>query len=87
MDHKKIRRQLLSSYFDTCAELRQTIIERGEFHKNGHRFDCKDDPCQADPLFHLIVRLNRDMAIKRQVCLAEGIEKEELGKIKAFFSL
>ena len=86
-DSHKIRRILRSDLFNICEELRETIDDRKEWHTNGHQPDCKDDPCQIDPLYHRIVRLNWALAVKRQACLEAGIPQEEIEGIKKFWKL
>lgn len=83
----KIRRVLLSEFFNICQELRETIDDRKKWHNNGHKTDCKADPCRVDPLYHRIVKLNWLLAVKRQECLSAGIPKEEIEGIKKHFKL
>ena len=81
------RRHLLGEFFDLCAELREVIEDRKNWHSNNHKKDCLDQECKIDPLFHRIVWLNWGLAVKHKQCLAEEIAEGELAKIKAFFKL
>lgn len=81
------RRHRLAEFFDICEDLREMIDDRKEWHHNGHKPDCKEDPCRSDPLFHRIVRLNWALAAKKVECLDEGVLDKELEQIKKFWKL
>ncbi len=78
---------LKSEFFEICAELREAIDDRKEWHQDGHKKDCKNPHCRADPLYHLIVSLNKDLASKKQECLKDGIEESDLIRMLSFFKL
>lgn len=55
----------LEEFASLCQDLRQVIDDRKGWHENGHSRDCKSPHCNEDPLYHEILRLNGEIAVKK----------------------